>query len=378
MSLKNIAFIVSLLLTAFEMSISQSLSNNGSHQIKYTARSPNKEFYLHGKKDKKTKINLKLEVKPDQDFAKQRKKWGKECGCLKGTNILTQEKIPLKCACISNDYRKKRAPSGGRSYATVRNSFKKIKVLDVNEEKKMISSQFIFTCRWNDGRISTTFPNNKPKILITRVSPKTEGFPIWVPTRSVKWESANSEWSFFFLNSFPENKTTIEGRFSKTVTRPCNLDFTNFPFDRNRCEIRVTSKLSKELIEVLDQQNKKKDYFNDTVSAFDVYITLFGRRLNHTNEITNDFGFGFNVEIKRRISSYVIQYYLPCGSIVAVSAISFIIPLTAIPGRVTLLVTLFLTLSNLIIHHEVRYPTRQNTYSVQKINKLMIVKGVNQ
>ena len=55
MSLKNIAFIVSLLLTAFEMSISQSLSNNGSHQIKYTARSPNKEFYLHGKKDKKTK-----------------------------------------------------------------------------------------------------------------------------------------------------------------------------------------------------------------------------------------------------------------------------------------------------------------------------------
>ena len=354
-----------MLLTAFEMSISQSLFNNGSHQIRNTTRSPNKQLHLK-KKEKGPKINL--EVKPDQDFAKQKKKWGKECGCPKGTNILTQEKIPLKCACISNDYRKKRAPSGGRSYATVRNSFKKIKILDVNEEKKMISSQFTFTCRWNDGRISTKFRNNKPKILITRVSPKNEGFPIWVPTRSVKWKSTNSEWSFFFLNSFPENKTTIEGRFSKTVTRPCNLDFTNFPFDRNHCEIRVTSKLSGEIRDVLDQQNKKKDYFNDTVSAFDVYITLFGRRLNQTNEMANDFG--FNVEIKRRISSYVIQYYLPCGSIVAVSAISFIIPLTAIPGRVTLLVTLFLTLSNLIIHHEVSYPTRRNT-------KLYIGKGIN-
>ena len=108
-----------LLVLVFEMSSSQSLFNNGSHQIKYTARSPKKEFHLHGKKDKKPKINLKIEVKPDQDFAKQKKKWGKECGCLKGTNILTQEKIPLKCACISNDYRKKRAPLGGRSLSLI-------------------------------------------------------------------------------------------------------------------------------------------------------------------------------------------------------------------------------------------------------------------
>ena len=94
------------------------------------------------------------------------------------------------------------------------------------------------------------------------------------------------------------------------------------------------------------------------VSAFDVSITLFGNAINETSEVRNDFG--FTVEVKRRISSYIIQYYLPCASIVAISSISFIIPVTAIPGRVSLVVTLFLTLSNLIIHHEVSFPTRQN------------------
>ena len=74
------------------------------------------------------------------------------------------------------------------------------------------------------------------------------------------------------------------------------------------------------------------------------------------NEIENAKNeLGFNIDIERGISSYVIEYYLPCASIVAGSAVSFIIPLTAIPGRVSLVVTLFLTLTNLIIQHEVSF-----------------------
>ena len=110
------------------------------------------------------------------------------------------------------------------------------------------------------------------------------------------------------------------------------------------------------------------DYLKHTVPTFDVSIRLFLNKTDDNNETTNDFG--FDVEIKRKISPYVIQFYLPCASIVVISSVSFIIPLTAIPGRVSLVVTLFLTLSNLMIHLEVSISTKRIT----KTNVKPIVK----
>ena len=59
---------------------------------------------------------------------------------------------------------------------------------------------------------------------------------------------------------------------------------------------------------------------------------------------------GFDIVIKRRPSKYIFQYFLPSCAIVGASSFSFIIPLSAIPGRVALLVTQFLTLTNIFIN----------------------------
>ena len=64
-------------------------------------------------------------------------------------------------------------------------------------------------------------------------------------------------------------------------------------------------------------------------------------------------GIGFGIELKRIVLPYTLQYYLPCGCIVMVSFISFIVPLSALPGRVGLMVTQFLTLTNIFIHQMV-------------------------
>ena len=144
----------------------------------------------------------------------------------------------------------------------------------------------------------------------------------------------------------------ILANFSGILESPCNFDFKNFPFDKSACKVRLKSKLSEEVREILDQDTSANgDFSNNIVSAFDINITLFGNTIEVENASYNNFG--FDMEINRRINSYVIQYYVPCASIVLVSSISFIIPLTAIPGRVSLVVTLFLTLTNLIIHQEV-------------------------
>ncbi len=50
---------------------------------------------------------------------------------------------------------------------------------------------------------------------------------------------------------------------------------------------------------------------------------------------------------------FVMKYYLPCGCIVILAHISYFIPPNAVPGRISLLLTNFLVLSNIFSSHQV-------------------------
>ena len=70
---------------------------------------------------------------------------------------------------------------------------------------------------------------------------------------------------------------------------------------------------------------------------------------------TKENGVGFHIQMTRLLSPFMMKYYIPSIAIVIVSEIGFMVPLTAIPGRVALLVTQFLTLVNLFIYQMVSY-----------------------
>ena len=63
--------------------------------------------------------------------------------------------------------------------------------------------------------------------------------------------------------------------------------------------------------------------------------------------------FGYGIEMIRQPSKYLFQYYVPCVTIVMASTLSFIVPPTAAPGRIALVVTQFLTLTNIFIYQKV-------------------------
>ena len=63
--------------------------------------------------------------------------------------------------------------------------------------------------------------------------------------------------------------------------------------------------------------------------------------------------YGFEIRMRRILSPFFLKSYIPSTSIVLISGISFMIPLSAIPGRVGLSVTLFLTLANIFINKTV-------------------------
>ena len=65
--------------------------------------------------------------------------------------------------------------------------------------------------------------------------------------------------------------------------------------------------------------------------------------------------FGYGIKINRLPSKYLFQYYVPCVTIVMASTLSFIVPSTAAPGRIALVVTQFLTLTNVFIYQKVNF-----------------------
>ena len=151
------------LATSFESAISQIVTNNGSHQLEYTKEPFDKQFLQN-----RMKRQLKLTAKDKE--GKKDQKSDQKYGCSDGTTILTQNKLPIKGACVLPGYDKRLAPGGGGNDTTVINDITHIKFLDVNQADNTIYTYLRLYYQWEDDRISVSFPNNKPQILIARVS----------------------------------------------------------------------------------------------------------------------------------------------------------------------------------------------------------------
>ena len=123
---------------------------------------------------------------------------------------------------------------------------------------------------------------------------------------------------------------------------------TLHPIDKQVCNFQLGSRSSGVDFVLHDPDNKYHNTTSYTVANFNMTIDFFDGE-----ECTNGELIGLKIQMDRIIAPFVYEYYLPCVAIVLVSGISFVIPLTAIPGRVALLVTVFLTLTNLFIHQTV-------------------------
>ena len=140
----------------------------------------------------------------------------------------------------------------------------------------------------------------------------------------------------------------------------CNFHFLNYPMDTQNCEF------------VMDGSYPYPD-----IVEFSLELGVFGVTNKHANtdefeidikfnEKGNQTGINSVITLDRNILPYVIKYYLPCIAIIIVSLISFLISLSSIPARVALLVTQFLTLTNVLIAQQVNIKIILRKLSIAK------------
>ena len=270
--------------------------------------------------------------------------------------------------CITSDY----DPSYKPNVATLDTAtivFKNIRLLNVNEKKKDVTLDLEVFMIWKDDRIKVLQNNSEYTIILHQITNENDEPSIWTPLRQLSIVNLRNRGNLdgrimtmalfgkdsmnklFTSDNFLGNASDafVFSHIEWGLTIWCSFNFSRFPFDTHVCPVAMRFRnihvnfADQEVMYFLDYAQKMADGFMIKVTKINPMIHKHPKLEVYWNEI------GFEISMKRQISKYIYQYYIPCIAIVITSGFSFIIPLSAIPGRVSLVVTLFLTLTNIFI-----------------------------
>ena len=244
-------------------------------------------------------------------------------------------------------------------------TFLHTKVVKVNEKDNEIQIYIKGSSTWKDDRIKTNFSDSDVKNgrLTLPWEVITEG-KIWIPiafTRNlIKVNSivdggsiASMITNVELLTNTPsnENVTLVRGSYQVKYTVACVFKYDNYPIDKQICPIRTFTEPSQNLkLSLYDPKNKFHKTNTDYEHlGFDITTTYMEIKVNNSEkELVTEIG--FDLTFDRIYKPFIYQYYIPCIAIVMVSSLNFLVPMTAIPGRISLLVTNFLTLTLIYIN----------------------------
>ena len=291
-------------------------------------------------------------------------------GCLplEKWNVMEVSHDGVNLVCVSYDYKIEQKPKEIASNP-IFVDLEKYRIVDIDENKKTISMEIQLLCSWRDERIKAAFPENLGIIMLPPVM-SMENPRVWNPFQWLEFESlkerifildpiamkiglggsqtANTILSFTSATNFlPDNSSVVWSQINWRVTVSCSFNFATFPFDRQSCYLLMRLPFDWNL--TLYTEDEHADKYN--AAGFDIQSHIFGPEKDYDNLLAMHWTFfGVSVDAKRQVSKYILQYYLPAITIVMASSVSFIVPLSAMPGRVALVVTQFLTLTNIFIH----------------------------
>ena len=258
------------------------------------------------------------------------------------------------------------------------------KILSIDETDNKITFQLEQYMEWEDSRIIVNYsaiPSLNQPFSYMKMPPEKIK-EIWHPNRDMytddilEWKSLYEPFWFQSAGLFKcpltrdcdlsPNVPLIYAFKMWRVTMYCKFDFFKFPLDTQHCKFRQAFGSTSDTVGLFyyppysltykNDRNKTVGNWTFSAAGFSVSIKLTGTPIeSDTIDQKNIGSFGFDIKLERIVQPYLLQYYIPCITIVLVSMISFLIPLTAIPGRVTLVVTLFLTLTNIFTVEMVRF-----------------------
>ena len=277
-------------------------------------------------------------------------------------------------ACTMKNYEKQTVPFDRVSrnetlnqtldFATILTTISHQMVREINDHDRTVAFDIGLTLKWTDHRIklrNSSFVRKKNGKLGLD---KNMASKIWKPEFYVynlsdyKGFEDSIHFAGFKLSletlssplkgeNFIRYGTTVEYDIEAKVSTYCYFDFEKYPMDHGKCNFRFGGLWSGIRFVLHEDDNSSVIY---TAADHKITLCYIEEESTHGDGII----IGFDIELERSLKPFVVRYYVPCITIVMVSQISFMIPMDAIPGRVALIVTQFLTLVSIFLQQMVR------------------------
>ena len=261
--------------------------------------------------------------------------------------------------CLPKGYRKGELP---KMPVEINTAIEVNNIREIDDKKMTVSVEFHPSLVWADNRIVTNFTEEEKKT--GKVLNNINLEKIWKPDLLIenlcafKLHSVLEDMSGLAIGNGLalglKNETVIWYEFSAKASVYCNFDFIRFPMDEQECNFTIGTTYPARRTIIFTFHSTDLFRFGEATQNTDdfnlIIQTVNGNKENNTK-------FGFTIKMSRRLQPFIMECYLPCIAIVIVSKLSFVIPLDAVPGRVALLVTQFLTLTQICIYQQVCSPS---------------------
>ena len=258
--------------------------------------------------------------------------------------------------CIPHNYRKGELP---RMPVEINTAISINNIREIDDKKMTVALEIHPQLIWTDPRILTNFSDEeRRKGVVLNIIYSDY---IWKPDLFIENLSAFKRHSMLEdISGFAignglmmgmKNETVVWYEFSAKASIYCNFVFFRYPMDEQHCNFTVGSTYPKQGAIVFTFHSSVFHFSNSTRSTDEFELDIIN--VDDNGKDGDNTNFGFTIRMNRRLQPFILAVYLPCITIIIVTHISFIIPIDAVPGRIGLLVTQFLTLTNICIHQQV-------------------------
>ena len=233
-------------------------------------------------------------------------------------------------------------------------------VQEIDDEKLTITFEVNFKVKWMEPRSQINVSSDtwrKGSVIIDReehyLIPLENMEDLWIPAfelhhlelyqpQKVLKETANLR----------INGTKFIRYIAKVkIVLNCQMTFDSFPFDSHTCRHQVGSyNYPKDIWDCtssvhVDSSQQRNLQYHMKITDLPRSESLIDEALSGNTWATC----GFEIALWRKKSQIFVQVYLTSGLLVVLAWVSFIIPPDVVPGRMGLLVTVFLMLITLFI-----------------------------
>ena len=272
-------------------------------------------------------------------------------------NEITDPKFPTICAKFAN-YSKATFPHPSPCHIkTIINVLDIIKI-DTNEQT--IDLVVKLNKWWTDKRIAFNFTESNKPLSYPWIDISNRRNQLWIPVFNFM-NAIKVEFGTHVINEYKylDQKSRIFESETLTLTLSCRMKFNEFPFDTQICSMKFYNLNGHVDYIVINGPRVNFDpdspNFNGNLEKHEFNV-LF-KEMEPTEYCSKDEEYcrsQGNVEIKlsrksRELQKFATSFYAPTCIFCILATFSFLIPMETVPGRMGLLLTLYLISSNTFI-----------------------------